>query len=113
MTWIEANLRERCRFAVFEPNHEVTWFQLRGLCSAWLRQVWLDGGLAGANETSAYSVQVGLNETLTQADINAGRLMIRVAVAVLHAAERIEIKLVLKLGDTTAAGTETVGGPLA
>ncbi|WP_338860218.1 phage tail sheath family protein [Mycetohabitans rhizoxinica] len=112
VTWIEANLRERCRFAMFEPNHEVTWFQLRGLCSAWLRQVWLDGGLAGADETSAYSVQVGLNETLTQADINAGRLMIRVAVAVLHAAERIEIKLVLKLGDTTAAGTETVGGPL-
>ncbi|WP_175972399.1 phage tail sheath C-terminal domain-containing protein [Burkholderia sp. b13] len=113
VTWIEANLRERCRFAVFEPNHEVTWFQLRGLCSAWLRQLWLEGGLAGADETSAYSVQVGLNETLTQADIDAGRLMIRVAVAVLHAAECIEIKLVLKLGDTTAAGTETVGGPLA
>jgi hypothetical protein len=113
VTWIEANLREQCRFAVFEPNHEVTWFQLRGLCSAWLRQLWLEGGLAGADETSAYSVHVGLNETMTQADIDAGRLVISVAVAVLHAAERIEIKLVLKLGDTTAAGTETVGGPLA
>lgn len=112
VTWIGANLRERCRFAVFEPNHEVTWFQLRGLCSAWLRQLWLDGGLAGADETSAYSVQVGLNETMTQADIDAGHLLIRVAVAVLDAAERIEIKLVLKLGDTTTAGTETMGGPL-
>ncbi|MEJ2767212.1 phage tail sheath family protein [Mycetohabitans sp. B46] len=113
VTWIEANLRERCRFAVFEPNHEVTWFQLRGLCSAWLRQLWLEGGLAGADETSAYSVHVGLNETMTQVDIDAGRLIISVAVAVLHAAERIEIKLVLKLGDTTAAGTETVRGALA
>lgn len=99
VTWIEANLRQICRFAVFEPNNEIVWFQLRGLCSAWLRRVWLEGGLAGADEASAYSVQVGLNDSMTAADVAAGRLIIRVGVAALHAAEFIEIKLELTVGD--------------
>ncbi|CAI1560203.1 Phage tail sheath protein [Serratia entomophila] len=99
VTWIEANLKQICRFAVFEPNNEITWFQLRGLCSAWLRRVWLEGGLAGADETSAYSVRVGVNESMTAADVAAGRLIIQVGVAVLHAAELIEVTLELTVGD--------------
>lgn len=99
VTWIEANLKHICRFAVFEPNNEIVWFQLRGLCSAWLRRVWLEGGLAGADEASAYSVRVGVNESMTAADVAAGRLVIQVGVAVLHAAEFIEIKLELTVGD--------------
>ncbi|HCF3047447.1 phage tail sheath family protein [Pseudomonas aeruginosa] len=109
VTWIEANLKRICRFAVFEPNHEITWFQLRGLCNAWLRRVWLEGGLAGADEASAYSVRVGLNESMTAADIEAGCLIIQVGVAVLHAAEFIEVKLVLKVGDEQASGTDLLG----
>lgn len=99
VTWIEANLKHICRFAVFEPNNEILWFQLRGLCSAWLRRIWLEGGLAGADEASAYSVRVGLNDSMTAADVAAGRLVIQVGVAVLHAAEFIEIKLELTVGD--------------
>ncbi|KWI28413.1 hypothetical protein WT71_16250 [Burkholderia stagnalis] len=110
VTWIEANLREVCRFAVFEPNNEVTWFQLRGLCNAWLRRVWLEGGLAGADESAAYSVQVGLNESMTQVDIDAGRLLVKIGVAVLHAAEFININLVLKSGDASAGDAQRVEG---
>lgn len=113
VTWIEANLKRICRFAVFEPNHEITWFQLRGLCSAWLRRVWLEGGLAGADAASAYSVRVGLNESMTQADIEAGQLIIQVGVAVLHAAEFVEVKLVLKVGDEQASGTDLLGSQWA
>lgn len=99
VTWIEANLKQICRFAVFEPNNDITWFQLRGLCSAWLRRVWLEGGLAGADETAAYSVRVGVNESMTADDVAAGRLIIQVGVSLLHAAELIEVKLELTVGE--------------
>lgn len=104
VTWIEANLQQICRFAVFEPNNEITWFQIQGLCHAWLRRVWLDGGLAGADEASAFSVQVGLNESMTRDDIDAGRLKIRVGVSVLHAAEFIDVTLELTVGDAHGQG---------
>jgi len=104
VTWIEVNLKQICRFAMFEPNNEITWFQVRGLCCAWLRRVWLDGGLAGADEASAYSVRVGLNESMTMADIEAGRLIIQVGVSVLHAAEFIDVKLELIVGDAQGSG---------
>lgn len=108
VTWIEANLRQICRFAVYEPNNDIVWFQLRGLCSAWLRRVWLEGGLAGADEASAYSVRVGVNESMTAADVAAGRLIIQVGVAVLHAAEFIEVKLELTVGsDQKRVGSES------
>lgn len=102
ITWIEANLKEICRFAVFEPNNEITWFQLRGLCQAWLRRLWLEGGLAGADEASAYTIRVGLNESMSEEDIDAGRLVVNVAVAVLQAAEFIDVTLVLKVGHVQA-----------
>lgn len=95
VTWFEANLKQICRFAVFEPNNDITWFQLRGLCRAWLRRIWLEGGLAGEDEASAYSVQIGLNASMTAADIAAGRLVIQVGVALLRPAEFIDVTLVL------------------
>lgn len=98
VSWIEANLRQICRFAVFEPNNEITWFQVQGLCRAWLRRLWLQGGLAGEDEASAFTIRVGLNDSMTEADIEAGRLRVLVKVSVLHAAEFIDVSLVLALG---------------
>ncbi|MFP3507271.1 phage tail sheath family protein [Burkholderia sp. SIMBA_062] len=102
VTWIEANLRQICRFAVFEPNSAITWLQLRGVCSAWLRRVWLSGGLAGAEEGEAFVVQVGLNDSMLADDIAEGRLIVKVGLAVLHAAEFVELNLVLMLNETQA-----------
>ncbi|ALL39867.1 phage tail sheath family protein [Serratia marcescens] len=107
VTWIEANLKQICRFAVFEPNNEITWFQLRGLCRAWLRRLWLEGGLAGTDEASAFSVRVGVNESMTAADIDAGKLIVQIEVAVLHAAEFIEVRLELLTGLAQVRGSET------
>lgn len=107
VTWIETSLKQICRFAVFEPNNEITWFQIRGLCRAWLRRLWLEGGLAGTDETDAFSVRIGLHESMTADDIDAGRLVVQIEVAVLHAAEFIEVKLELLTGHTQVRGSET------
>jgi len=113
LSWIEANLKEVCRFAVFEPNSLITWYQLQGLCRAWLRRLWLEGGLAGADEASAFSIRVGLGESMTADDITAGNLVVDVAVALLTPAEFINVTLVLQVGNQQVSQTTVSGDPLS
>ncbi len=93
LTYIESNVTEMARFATFEPNNAITWVKLKGLTQAWLRQLWFQGGLFGATEEEAFRVLIGLGETMTQADIRAGTLIMRVCVAPLYPAEFIDITL--------------------
>lgn len=64
-------------------------------------------GLAGTDEASAFSVRVGVNESMTAADIDAGKLIVQIEVAVLHAAEFIEVRLELLTGRVQMQGSET------
>lgn len=103
ITYIGKNLAEICRFAVFETNNEITWFKLKGLSSAWLRKLWHRGGLAGTQESQAFEVLVGLGESMTTAEIELGKLIVKVRVAVLHAAEFIDVALMFNLSDNSLA----------
>ncbi len=49
---------------------------------------------------------MGLNDSMTADDLMAGRMIVRVAVAVLRAAEFIDVTLVLNLGDEQAGHEE-------
>lgn len=88
-------LAESCRLAVqayvFEPNASNTWVTIRSLLDNYLTSVWQRGGLAGASPREAFSVQVGLGDTMTQQDILDGRLRVTVLVALTRPAEFIEI----------------------
>ncbi len=97
MTYIGANLTEICRFAVFEPNSEITWCKLKGLMNAWLRKLWQRGGLAGSEENQAFEILLGLNESMSAADIKIGRMIVKTRVAVLRAAEFIDVTLILNM----------------
>ncbi|MDH0342420.1 phage tail sheath family protein [Chromobacterium haemolyticum] len=108
--WIEENLRQISRFAVFEPNNEMTWIQLHGLCSGWLKRVWLSGGLAGMTEEEAFSVRVGLNVSMTAEDIDMGKLIVKVGLAVLRPAEFVDVNLILTLNNTHSEVSQLTGG---
>lgn len=88
-------LEESCRLAakrlVFEPNVSGTWLTVRSMIENFLTSVWRQGGLAGAVPEDAFSVHVGLGETMTAQDILDGYMRITVLVAVSHPAEFIEI----------------------
>ena len=58
---------------------------------SFLNGVWKQGGLAGSVPEDAYSVQVGLGETMTQDDVLNGIMRITVLVAITRPAEFIEI----------------------
>ncbi|PHM66678.1 phage tail protein [Xenorhabdus stockiae] len=94
VSYVIAHLTQLARMYLFEPNSELTWMKCKGQSYNWLRQLWLQGGLYGSQEDEAFTVQLGINETMTDKDIRAGKMIMKVALAALSPAEFIEISLV-------------------
>lgn len=91
MIMIEESIRLASKAYVFEPNTANTWVTMRAMIENFLTGIWKAGGLAGAVPTDAFSVHVGLGETMTPNDILEGILRITVLLAVTRPAEFIEI----------------------
>lgn len=91
MIFLEESIKNAARAYVFEPNVAATWLNMKSMIESFLMGVWKQGGLAGASPEDAYSVHVGLGQTMTAEDILEGRLLITVLVAISHPAEFIEI----------------------
>ncbi|MGJ7528023.1 phage tail sheath family protein [Variovorax sp. GB1P17] len=91
MLMLEESLRLATKAYVFEPNVANTWVTIRSMASNFLTGIWKRGGLAGAKPEDAFSVIVGLNETMTPEDVLEGILRVTVLVALSRPAEFIEI----------------------
>ncbi len=91
MIFLEESIKNAARAYVFEPNDAGTWVTMRGMIENFLKSVWKRGGLAGASPEDAFSVHVGLGDTMTPEDILEGILRITVLVAITRPAEFIEI----------------------
>jgi uncharacterized protein len=97
-------LEESCRLAakamVFEPNVAITWVTIKSMITNFLTGIWKRGGLAGAAPEDAFSVHVGLGETMTPEDILEGILRVTVLVAISRPAEFIEITFQQKMQES-------------
>ena len=91
MIMLEESLRLAMAAYVFEPNTANTWVTVKGMAANFLTGIWKRGGLAGATPEDAFSVHVGLGETMTPEDILEGRMNMTVLVALSRPAEFIEI----------------------
>lgn len=91
MIFLEESIKNAARAYVFEPNDANTWVNMRSMIDGFLRGVWKRGGLAGASPEDAYSIHIGLGDTMTPEDILEGILRITVLVAITRPAEFIEI----------------------
>ena len=91
MIMIEESVRNATKAHVFEPNVANTWVTIKSMIRNFLTSVWKRGGLAGNSPEEAFSVFVGLGETMTPDDILEGILRVSVLVAVSRPAEFIEI----------------------
>lgn len=91
MIFLEESVKNAARAYVFEPNNAMTWINMKSMIENFLRGVWKRGGLAGASPESAYSVHIGLGDTMTPEDILEGVLRVTVLVAISRPAEFIEI----------------------
>ncbi|CAI1195756.1 MULTISPECIES: phage tail sheath family protein [Serratia] len=100
---VEHYLSKLARAYLFEPNTAPTWMKLKGQVWTWLRQQWLAGAFFGTVEDEAFSLSIGLDETMTEDDIRHGKMILQVRLALLAPAEFIAISLTLDLRDGTAS----------
>ncbi|MDR0687882.1 MAG: phage tail sheath family protein [Prevotellaceae bacterium] len=91
MIMLEESVKNAAKAYVFDPNVAATWVNVKSMISNFLNGIWKRGGLAGAVPDDAYSVHVGLGETMTPDDILEGIMRITVLVALVRPAEFIEI----------------------
>jgi hypothetical protein len=90
--YIEESLYRGTKFAVFEPNDEPLWTQLRASVTSFMRRLFKAGGLQGSSENEAFFVICG-RETTSFDDQNQGIVNIQVGFAALKPAEFIVITI--------------------
>ncbi|HNW49657.1 MAG TPA: phage tail sheath subtilisin-like domain-containing protein [Prolixibacteraceae bacterium] len=91
MIMLEESIKIASKAYVFEPNVANTWVTIKSMISNFLTGIWKRGGLAGASPDDAFSVHIGLGDTMTPEDILEGILRVTVLVAITRPAEFIEI----------------------
>jgi hypothetical protein len=101
LIFIEASIDRGLQWVVFEPNGEQLWARVNRTVSNFLTSVWRDGALEGTKPEEAYFVKVD-RTTMTQTDIDNGRLIVVIGVAPVKPAEFVifRIGLMTSNGDT-------------
>ena len=90
--FIEESILRGTQWAVFEPNDEPLWAKLRLSVSAFLYDLWREGASQGGTPNQAYFVKCD-RTTMTQNDIDEGKLNIVVGVATVRPAEFVIIRI--------------------
>jgi uncharacterized protein len=98
--FIEESIDEGTQWVVFEPNYEATWAAVRRSISNFLTRVWRDGALAGTTEEEAFFVKCD-RTTMTQDDIDNGRLICYIGIAPAKPAEFVIFRISQKTLEAT------------
>lgn len=99
--FLETSLYRGTNWAVFEPNDQPLWSQLRLNIDSFMRNLFRQGAFQGATPKDAYFVKCD-SDTTTQTDIDSGVVNILVGFAPLKPAEFVVIKISQITGDTNA-----------
>jgi phage tail sheath protein FI len=89
---VEESIDEGTQWVVFEPNDEDTWARVRQSVSNFLLTVWRSGALRGLTQEEAFFVNCD-RTTMTEADIDAGRLICEVGIAPVKPAEFVIFRI--------------------
>ena len=92
LMFIEASIERGLQWVVFEPNSESLWARVSRSISNFLTTVWRSGALEGASVEEAFFVKCD-RTTMTQTDIDNGRLICVVGVAPVKPAEFVIIRI--------------------
>ena len=94
LLFIEESIDEGTQWVVFEPNDEPLWARVRQSVRNFLLLTWRTGALQGSREQDAFFVRCD-RTTMTQADIDAGRLICHIGVAPVKPAEFVIFRIQL------------------
>ncbi|MDJ0653685.1 MAG: phage tail sheath subtilisin-like domain-containing protein [Xanthomonadales bacterium] len=99
--FVEESIDEGTQWVVFEPNDEATWARVRQTISNFLLTVWRSGALRGLTQDEAFFVRCD-RTTMTEADIDAGRLICEIGIAPVKPAEFVIFRIQQKTLEQTA-----------
>jgi len=105
--FLEASIERGTEWAVFEPNDEPLWAQLRGHIADFLVGMWRQGAFPGRTPRDAFFAKCDASTT-TRTDIDDGRLNILVGFAPLKPAEFVLVRIQLKMSPVPPARRRTV-----
>jgi phage tail sheath protein FI len=97
--FIEESIHRGIEWAVFEPNDEPLWMQLREAVEVFLDGLFREGAFQGEKASDAYFVRCD-RETTTQADMNRGIVNVMVGFAPLKPAEFVVLRIEQMAGQT-------------
>jgi uncharacterized protein len=95
--YIEHSIDKGTQFAVFEPNNPQLWANIRQAVEDFLLVLWRDGALLGDKPEQAFFVRCD-RTTMTQNDLDNGRLICLIGVAPTKPAEFV----IFRIGQFTA-----------
>lgn len=90
--FLRESIEEGTQWVVFEPNDEQLWARVRQTISNFLTDVWDDGALMGTSPDEAFFVKCD-RSTMTQNDIENGRLICEIGVAPVRPAEFVVFRI--------------------
>jgi len=90
--YLEESIEEGTQWVVFEPNNERLWGRVRASITEFLTRVWRDGALMGKKPEEAFFVKCD-RTTMTQDDIDNGRLICVVGIAPVKPAEFVIFRI--------------------
>jgi uncharacterized protein len=100
LIFIEASIDRSLQWAVFEPNGEALWANVRATVENFLLAQWRNGALQGTKPEQTFFVRCD-RTTMTQSDIDNGRLICLIGVAPVKPAEFV----IFRIGLWTAKKT--------
>ena len=95
--YLERSIDKGTQWAVFEPNGELLWANVRRTIEDFLLNEWQNGALLGDKPDKAYFVKCD-RSTMSQNDLDNGRLICLIGVAPLRPAEFV----IFRIGQWTA-----------
>ena len=89
---LEESIERGTRWAVFEPNNETLWATTRQSIENFLLSLWRAGALQGSKPDDSFFVKCD-RSTMTQDDIDNGRLIALIGVAPTKPAEFVIFRI--------------------
>ena len=90
--YVEKSIDKGTQWVVFEPNDEKLWARVKQTITAFLTRVWRDGALMGTKAEEAFFVKCD-RSTMTQDDIDNGRLICVIGIAPVKPAEFVIFRI--------------------
>ena len=96
--YLEESIKANTNWVVFEPNDELLWIRVKRTIEVFLENIWRSGALAGSSAAEAFFVDIG-KTTMSQDDIDNGRLVCVIGVAPVKPAEFVIFRITQKTGE--------------